>query len=503
VAVPINGFFNTGTSTQNAGSVNNNSNQSGANSGKPPLFLASVGASNYLDSSAGNIIKPTPTLMGLFKPSEPNASGTQSGNSTPTTGGAPALSLAPPGAGAAGPAAEVSPRSAMFPAIRTHTPSPVPSNAAAGLSSGGATGSSSNGSAYTPLFSNSPGKPAGTKGMVLSNSMDNFATYGLSKEDNQRVPGKGTAQSNAAVSDNASTGSSSGSNASSSGAELPRKASADSLTDLTFTRMAPPNKSNNVGNAPSPKAAQMGIAREENPWLQQARRDSVESAASSQLSEGELQAGRTGSAKGKKRAQRPSLAEQLAHLSTEGGAAGAKSADDAASLGTPKGAQDASFFSQSLNSALAASRGASNSSTKSPSPGLYDQNFMDDRLSPPPMVPASPSNTLYALPAKAYSIGNLSCRQPNRLCFYSDRCEYNFYHPNETGALNMVLYYTDMSAVSTVGTKLRFKVNAKAVPTITDGGAGPQLQVTVELTSSASMAIVRDRVIPLVNQGKT
>jgi hypothetical protein len=572
--LPGGGFFN--ASSGNSNNSSGNSLTAGiASTGKPPLFLSTVGSQHYVDASALPAAGSTPhstssvlsssggNVSGMYQlggtarqvqvpvPLRPVSADVHAHHSA-LAGSAP-LSTAPvvafvhtapstansASATAEGAAGSAAPSNAMFPAIRSHTPSPVPgatgssatqaTHSTTGATNANMTPFAGTPSTYTPLFNPvSPGKPpSGVKGMVLSNSMDNFLmmkeelvagsnSSGLLKSALQgQAPRPVSATTPHTSADNNSVGSSSSSVASSTvggpatSASLGRKGSSDNLTDMTFTRMTAPLRAATKPPSPKSAAAVRGIVREDSSWADQ-RRDSnasngVEEAG---LSDPLRAPGSAGRNSRNKRAQRPSLAEQLAHLSTETQAVGAKTTDAVnSSSGAVPGSQ-ASFFSQSLNSHIAVGRSAHSGYTSSPSPQDFPQ--ADGRSTPDNAallqpVPPSPNNTLYALPAKAFSIGSQSCRQPSRVCFFCDRAEYTFYPPSPTdsAALSLALYYTDMSAISTVGTKLRFKIPARAVEELVhDAALNSLLLVSVELTSSASMAIVRDRVIPLVVQAK-
>jgi hypothetical protein len=568
--LPGGGFFNA-----NSGNSNNSSGNSLtagiASTGKPPLFLSTVGSQHYVDASALPAAGSTPhstssvpnnsggNVSGMYQlggarqvqvpvPLRPASADVHAHHSA-LAGSAP-LSTAPvlafvhtapstansASSTAEGAAGAAAPSNAMFPAIRSHTPSPVPgatgssatqaTHSTTGATSANMTPSAGTPSTYTPLFNPvSPGKPpSGVKGMVLSNSMDNFLmmkeelvagsnSSGLLKSALQgQAPRPVSATIPHTSADNNSVGSSSSSVASSTvggpatSASLGRKGSSDNLTDMTFTRMTAPLRAATKPPSPKSAAAARGIAREDSSWADQ-RRDSNASNGDEEagLSDPLRAPGSAGRNSRNKRAQRPSLAEQLAHLSTDAPAAGAKTTDEVnSSSGVVPGSQ-ASFFSQSLNSHIAVGRSAHSS----PSPQDFAQQ-VEGRCTPDSAallqpVPPSPNNTLYALPAKAFSIGSQSCRQPSRVCFFCDRAEYTFYPPSpgDSAALSLALYYTDMSAISTVGTKLRFKIPARAVEELVhDAALNSLLLVSVELTSSASMAIVRDRVIPLVVQAK-
>lgn len=570
--IPGGGFFNASAGASGT-TVNTSTSSSGsagiiglgiASAGKPPLFVSTAtgSATPYLDAATSGLqLSPVPN-SGASTPSSSGSSASGGGGGgtiarpvpvpanraqqRPSSadihlGGsvtaiptpavlAPLLAFVAPGSGAEGGMIAPSPRTAAaaaggaLPLIRTQSPSLPPTASNTNSAGSGSNPSTINvNSSYTPLFNQvpSPGRPPSGpgRGMVLSNSTENLATIAQAKEDHganttllksalqgkAQRPGSANIALASTSADSASVGSASSSVASSSGGggSLPRKGSMDSLADMTFTRMTAPVRTASTTKALSPR----GAATTGGAWGE-LRRDSnassVEEGSLTDPTRGSSRSGRSG----RRTPQRPSLAEQLAHISAESNVPSAKTTDELAKSAS----QDShpSFFSQSLNSAIAIGRGASTSNGGSGYTSPVPTDFNDGRTTPEimaqPTVPPSPSNTLYALPAKVFSIGSQSCRQPSRVCFYCDRAEYTFYPPtpSDSAALSMALYYTDMSAISTVGTKLRFKVSARAVQELVDDAAlNSLLLVSVELTSSASMAIVRDRVIPLINQAKS
>lgn len=514
-----NTFFNNSTPTSGANNSNSapmstnsagiasNSNNNTTNQSKPPLFLSTLGSQNYDGGSStggvGSIVKPTPTLslsktdlIALYNVSETSTPVHNSSNVSPRGG------------------PHDFPDAVMFPSIRSHTPSPVP------------TPNAHSNSSYVPLFSQSasPGKPL-PKGMVLSNSMDNFASYGVSKDDHSSLsksmpsvssasagagagagaPATNKTNYNTSFASASAPGSSSAENAAQSGSQLRRKDSADSLiSELSLTRAAPP--SSGAPKVPSPKAAAAA---------------SVASAASSLAREDyDFSADNSGNSKSKKKAQRPSLAEQLAHIHVNAQGGAAKATDE---LDTPKtstttpsstssrgnGGQE-SFFSQSLNSAIAIGRsvvsgiGATRLSTGSPTADLLDIEDRSTQSSGSAAnAPANVANALFSVPARLFSVGSCTCKNPGRVMFYSDRCEYPFHHPHDSNVVNMVIQYSEMSGVTTVGTKLRFKIPRRSAQGLGEIDVLNSLHlVTLELTSTASMTNVREKIVPLIAQSK-
>lgn len=579
-----NTFFNinnTNTSSNN----NTTSNQS-----KPPLFLSTLGNQNYVDSNlaggggggtgginsgdgVGSIIRPKPS-MSLSRPDSAALSSVSEAN-TPVNNNSTSV-ISPrgfSGGGSSGSSGD-SVDAAMFPSIRSHTPSPVPTPN--GASAAGHAGHGGNNSNYAPLFSQSasPGKPL-PKGMILSNSMENFASFGVNKDDHaahsKSMPsvvlgaaGGGGGGASGSVDGKATNyntsftaapvpGVSGGTSASSDsrnhqsshqgshqqqqqslfqpGAQ--RKGSTDSLSIATegnlLVRATPP--SSGGPKSPSPKTAATGPAAGAAGAAGFGSLARAGSFSFDTVSSGDslgTPPSASGSAKNKKKAQRPSLAEQLAHIHLNGqSSSAAKTTDEldtpktatSNSVGnTPKGSgggQQESFFSQSLNSAIAIGRsvvsgiGVHRTSSSSPTADLFD---VEDRSTQSGSSGGGggggAQNTgvhaLFSVPVRAFSVGSCNCKSPGRVVFFANRCEYPFHHPHDSSVVvNLSLQYADMTAVTTVGTKLRFKISRRSAQALGEIDALNSFHlVTLELTSTASMTNVREKVVPLINQAR-
>lgn len=51
---------------------------------------------------------------------------------------------------------------------------------------------------------------------------------------------------------------------------------------------------------------------------------------------------------------------------------------------------------------------------------------------------------LFQIPSKTFVVGKIQAKLPSPVQFYSNRCEYNFYHPYQNKMIRMVMYYADM-----------------------------------------------------------
>jgi hypothetical protein len=114
----------------------------------------------------------------------------------------------------------------------------------------------------------------------------------------------------------------------------------------------------------------------------------------------------------------------------------------------------------------------------------------------------SMDSALFTMPAKGFTIGTLNCRYPSPIAFYADRVEYQFNHPFESLVVNMIIYYRDMTAVTIIGNKFRFKLPKKLVMFIEDVRLSSDYHhmVTVELPSIGSAVILRERIIPVMRR---
>ena len=534
-------FFNMSTSSIVPGGVsssgstlaggNNTATASTSGTGKPPLFLSTT---NNSSTSSGNImeyiIKPIPLVPAVpYKPTDIYGLNTE--NTTTKCSSNTSSSMLE--------GSELSiPNNTLLPNIRSYSP----------ISQGSsATQSLYNNNNSTIYSNNSNSKMVGSRSIVLSSSNDSLASLNANNNDTQLLPHRinttaalqifnNNNNNNVAGSDTASVGSTSSSILSYSGSgsvgspnsPATRKGSVESLT---FTRIAPNittsgsgsnNSSTNRTDSPhSSSVGILGIAKDgrnlsqtdttEVPVLTVRRPSHLSHSAStgsSPLPYSEpVQVDtppRSSSATGRsRRLQRPpSLAEQLAHLSAEARIPTAKTTDDllqaqggsnnsgGGSSGDGSSTQapqsSPSFFSQSLNSAIAIGRSSGSSNIDPTTSTTGSSNA----------VAHSANNTLYTLPVKAFTIAGLPCQHPHRVSFYYDRCEYNYHSTTDNSVLSLVLYYKDMTSLNTVGTKLRFKA---PVPPVGSESVTTTRLVTIELTSSGSMGVVREKVIPLVS----
>lgn len=123
------------------------------------------------------------------------------------------------------------------------------------------------------------------------------------------------------------------------------------------------------------------------------------------------------------------------------------------------------------------------------------------------------------LPSKCVSVSTLFCRVPTALHFWVDRLECGLTLPFEPRPVSLVLHYGVMTNVNVVGNKLRFKVARRSLPAklqeplaeksetsysrlSSEGGAGANSSalVMLELASMANVAMLREKVIPLIQQ---
>ncbi|KAJ1409494.1 hypothetical protein B484DRAFT_456077, partial [Ochromonadaceae sp. CCMP2298] len=167
-----------------------------------------------------------------------------------------------------------------------------------------------------------------------------------------------------------------------------------------------------------------------------------------------------------------------------------------------------------------------------------------------------PNRIVCTLPAKGFTIGSIACHTPAKVMFYADRCEYPFHLPppstsdshtstpnsshtantpfpntnanttpiNNSPRVDMVIRYADIctGTASAVGTKLRFSLPRRCMGGgggvgggvgagggMSGGGGGllagmggerdgSPVQVVLELSSSACIAAVREKVMPLL-----
>lgn len=107
---------------------------------------------------------------------------------------------------------------------------------------------------------------------------------------------------------------------------------------------------------------------------------------------------------------------------------------------------------------------------------------------------------LFSMPARCFTIGSLSCRFPSPIHFFSDRCEYIFNHPFEASVINMIIYYRDMSAISILGTKLKFKLPKKLACFLSDfDPQNPHHVISIEMSSMLSISMIKEKILPLIS----
>lgn len=111
------------------------------------------------------------------------------------------------------------------------------------------------------------------------------------------------------------------------------------------------------------------------------------------------------------------------------------------------------------------------------------------------------STPILTLPTKNVTIGNLNCRFPAPIQFFSDRCEYVFHHPYESSEIQMVMYYMDMSGTVVTGNKMRFRLSKKMAHFPLDfDPKNPLHTIGLEFATSAASASIRQRILPLLPQ---
>lgn len=62
------------------------------------------------------------------------------------------------------------------------------------------------------------------------------------------------------------------------------------------------------------------------------------------------------------------------------------------------------------------------------------------------------------LPVTNFFVGNLRCRYPAPIHFFSDKCEFQFHHPYESSVILMSMHYRDMTAVVLKGSRFSFNI---------------------------------------------
>lgn len=76
-------------------------------------------------------------------------------------------------------------------------------------------------------------------------------------------------------------------------------------------------------------------------------------------------------------------------------------------------------------------------------------------------IQAIRSGCLFTVPSQSFRVGKLESRFPSPVHVFRDRCEYVFHHPFETSQIKMVMYFKDMTRISTsrASRKFRFKID--------------------------------------------
>ena len=109
---------------------------------------------------------------------------------------------------------------------------------------------------------------------------------------------------------------------------------------------------------------------------------------------------------------------------------------------------------------------------------------------------------ILVLPAKAFSVGTLSCRYPSPARFYRDRIEYTFHHPFEASEILMNMHYSDMIGVQLIAGKLKFKLPRRLMHFSADFNPNnPSHAIVIELGTTVGTNLVRDKIMPLVSSG--
>ncbi len=69
---------------------------------------------------------------------------------------------------------------------------------------------------------------------------------------------------------------------------------------------------------------------------------------------------------------------------------------------------------------------------------------------------------LLTMPAKNFTVGNLSCKFPSPVKFYTDRLEYVYMHPYNQSEILMLMYYKDLTNINMNNSgKFSFRVPKK------------------------------------------
>ncbi|KAL0248436.1 hypothetical protein GEMRC1_003672 [Eukaryota sp. GEM-RC1] len=67
---------------------------------------------------------------------------------------------------------------------------------------------------------------------------------------------------------------------------------------------------------------------------------------------------------------------------------------------------------------------------------------------------------LFTYNCRKFTVGSLLCRTPSKVCFFDNRLEYFFFHPNLGPKIKMVMYYTHLRHLKYSSSfTLSFKIN--------------------------------------------
>lgn len=123
---------------------------------------------------------------------------------------------------------------------------------------------------------------------------------------------------------------------------------------------------------------------------------------------------------------------------------------------------------------------------------------------------ASPSSAaaLFSLPAKAITLGTVSCSAVAPTQFFAQHAVL-YLQPAFEAARSLTIPYAEMSALTLIGLRFRFKIPARLVsdalgkePATAGGGGGGAAFVLVEFAPSARVQLVKERVVPLIAEAQ-
>eukprot|EP01033_Poteriospumella_lacustris_P002601 gene2601-1893_t len=123
----------------------------------------------------------------------------------------------------------------------------------------------------------------------------------------------------------------------------------------------------------------------------------------------------------------------------------------------------------------------------------------------------SPSSAaaLFSLPAKAITLGTVSCSAVAPTQFFAQHAVL-YLQPAFEAARALTIPYAEMSALTLIGLRFRFKIPARLVSdalgkepaTGGGGGGGGAAFVLVEFAPSARVQLVKERVVPLIAEAQ-